>query len=88
MKISEMKILKRPSLKAIAKLFLVLFFIAAGFVAASVVFLSLAQLVDKGFNDKNIALVERFLLKLKEEPSFLWDAYEKWWKIFTAALQY
>lgn len=87
MKISEMKILRKYSLKAIAKLFLVLFFIAAGLILASVVFLSLAQLVDKGFNDKNIALVERFLLKLKDEPSFLWDAYEKWWNIFTAAIQ-
>lgn len=78
---------KKKSLKIVLKLFLVIFLITFGFVIASIVFLSLAQLVDKGFNDKNIQVVGRFLDRLKENPGFLWEAYKKWVMVFAQAFK-
>lgn len=80
-------IVNAKSLKAILKLSLVIFLILFGFVIASIVFLSLAQLIDKGFSEKNVQVVERFLNKLIESPSFLWEAYKKWGAVFIQAFK-
>lgn len=78
---------KKKSLKTILKLFLVIFLIVAGIVVSAIIFLALAQLFHKGFNEKGLAVVGKFLDKLQANPFYLWEAYSQWWGSFIKAWQ-
>lgn len=82
MNTEQEKLQKYFSLKTILRLFLVLFLVVIVLFASSVFFLALAQLIDKGFNDKNIVLIQTFLLKVIDTPLFLIEAYQKWFDVF------
>lgn len=75
----------QKSLKTIMKLFLVIFLISAGLVVSAVIFLALAQLLHKGFNEKGLLAVGKFLQRLEADPLYLWEAYSQWSESFVKA---
>ena len=50
--------------------------------------LSAAYFVQYGINDKTLGDISGFLHRLRNEPTFLFDAYGQWWNVFVLAFKH
>lgn len=75
----------KKSLKTVLRVFLVIFLSIAGLIVSAIIFLALAQLLHKGFNEKGLLAVSRFLQRLQAQPLYIWEAYSQWGTSFLKA---
>lgn len=47
-----------------------------------------AHFVQYGLNDQSINEISNFLLRLKEHPLYIFEAYVLWWQVFSLAYQF